>query len=111
MNSKKLNTFEGTWFDAGEASDLSPICERPQKSLWRCTASSCYRRGTSKGTVEEAAEECASEGAHLVIISDEEENAFVQDVCGCRTCWIGLRLTNTFDNKPTDCTHSATCTQ
>jgi hypothetical protein len=116
MNSKQLNRFEGTWFDAQEESGLyhSPICERPLKSLWRCTASSCYRRGTSKGTVEEAAEECASEGAHLVVISDEEENAFVQDVCGCRTCWIGLRLKTHSDNSAgqvccTGC--SASCSQ
>jgi hypothetical protein len=62
MNSKASNKFEGTWFDAREAPglDLSPICERPQKSPWKCTATSCYRRGVSKGTVVEAADECAS---------------------------------------------------
>ena len=103
MNSIELGRHEGTWFNAREESELAaralvPICERPLAGPWRCSDSSCYRRGTLQVTFEEALEECAAEGAHLVIISDEEENAFVQDVCGCRACWCGCE--DAVYNKP-----------
>ena len=46
---------------------------------------------TAKVTYEAAVAECASQGAQLAVIDSAEKNAFAQEACGCRSCWLGLR--------------------
>jgi hypothetical protein len=58
-----------------------------------------YRLETTPTNYKNARESCAADGAHLVVISDENENQFVESLSPNASKWIGLddsAIENTF---------------
>ncbi|XP_070573579.1 C-type mannose receptor 2-like [Ptychodera flava] len=52
------------------------------------TSESCYRKSGYSDTWENAKDNCSADGGWLVIIDDEDENAFVDDLWFFQKAWI-----------------------
>jgi hypothetical protein len=85
----------GKWYDAGRGMEAWYVCERAEGAGctgegWVAYSGSCYRISEEIQSHTNASARCKEDGATLVRIDSEEENAQVQELCGKRTCWIGL---------------------
>eukprot|EP00746_Dinoflagellata_sp_MGD_P015680 gnl/MRDRNA2_/MRDRNA2_134945_c0_seq1.p1 gnl/MRDRNA2_/MRDRNA2_134945_c0~~gnl/MRDRNA2_/MRDRNA2_134945_c0_seq1.p1 ORF type:complete len:790 (-),score=115.93 gnl/MRDRNA2_/MRDRNA2_134945_c0_seq1:108-2477(-) len=87
----------GEWFDVPAIFDQpNSICEKRMFSKgcsagWLQFGESCYRLMISKSSYGEAKRRCQGVGAHLVSIQDQDEQDYVQRLCGERMCWLGLQ--------------------
>eukprot|EP00929_Paragymnodinium_shiwhaense_P071574 TRINITY_DN36374_c0_g1_i1.p1 TRINITY_DN36374_c0_g1~~TRINITY_DN36374_c0_g1_i1.p1 ORF type:complete len:460 (+),score=87.22 TRINITY_DN36374_c0_g1_i1:116-1495(+) len=88
---------DGTWFDTSPSFNKPvAICERQTNIMgecgegWEKNGESCYLLMDTNMTFAEAKRRCESAPAGLVSIGTEEEQIFVEDLCGERMCWLGL---------------------
>jgi len=71
---------------------VSPNPDATPTLIWNCTEEECYAIfDMMTTTFDIAAETCARYNASLVKIESKEENDFARQVCGERSCWIGLQ--------------------
>ena len=89
-------TALGKWSDAPKAMPLNwYVCEKPPNVTecakgWIPHAAGCYQVICDWKSFDGAEAGCVQRGAHLAKIDSEEENKFVQSLCGWESCWIGL---------------------
>ena len=84
---------DGLWYDLPESFSLGKaICEMEGhcKKGWEAFRNSCYQLQRWPADFHEALGQCDEMKAHLVSISDAEEQDFVQRLCGKNMCWLGL---------------------
>ncbi|XP_070573567.1 mucin-22-like [Ptychodera flava] len=62
----------------------------PSGFVTYANSESCYRESGYSDTWENAKSNCSAEGGWLVIIDDDEENQFVDDMVFMQNVWIGL---------------------
>ncbi|CAE8604954.1 unnamed protein product, partial [Polarella glacialis] len=99
---------DGKWYDAPSYFNLPvTICKTPSPCFmsrgctetmpkceygWLEFQSSCYKLIDRGSEFKQAVQRCEEQdGGSLVSIESQEENAFVQQLCGNRFCWLGLR--------------------
>mmetsp|Transcript_109524 Transcript_109524/g.315418 ORF Transcript_109524/g.315418 Transcript_109524/m.315418 type:complete len:774 (+) Transcript_109524:83-2404(+) len=86
----------GTWFSASTSFKVPhTLCEKPASSTacggrWRQLGAACYLLIPRSSEFKQAAIRCKEFNAEMVSIQSPEENAFVEEVCGKRMCWLGL---------------------
>mmetsp|Transcript_16278 Transcript_16278/g.35796 ORF Transcript_16278/g.35796 Transcript_16278/m.35796 type:complete len:564 (-) Transcript_16278:98-1789(-) len=86
---------DGAWYNLPQAWDVPAfVCEQSNmkhcQDGWSGYEGSCYLMRCSMGNAAVAAQACSSLGAALVSIGSAGENLFVAELCGLRTCLIGL---------------------
>jgi len=91
-----IQRYLGKWYDGGREMPAWYVCERAAEAGsctgdgWVAYGDSCYRVSEDLQSYPVASELCGLDGAQLVRIESPEENTHVQEMCGHRTCWIGL---------------------
>ncbi|XP_031670683.1 CD209 antigen-like protein E isoform X4 [Oncorhynchus kisutch] len=66
---------------------VEKVCPRG----WKKLGSSCYYVSTEEKSWEESRQDCRDRGAHLVVIKSEDDQTFVNWLCGVKNyVWIGL---------------------
>jgi len=87
----------GKWYDGGRQMRIWYVCERIyvdekvcEDEAWQHFNGSCYKFNETRADYESAVSACDAQGAQLVKIESAEENAYVQGLCGRKTCWLGL---------------------
>ena len=85
----------GKWHDGSQDLVIWYVCERSdnngcREEGWSAFGGSCYAVSDTRKTYDDAVSACEALGAKLVSIESAEENAYVQELCDRRTCWIGL---------------------
>ena len=85
----------GKWYDGPRDLAIWYVCERSdndgcREEGWSAFGKSCYAFSDTRKTYADAASACEAMGAQLVSIESAEENAYVQELCDRRACWIGL---------------------
>ncbi|CAE7556648.1 MRC1 [Symbiodinium sp. CCMP2592] len=92
-----LHWVNGLWYDVPVHFALGQaICERKANDggecpeNWRSWGPSCYRFFHWPANFKDAEDRCRECSAFLVSISSDDEQYFVQDLCGDHMCWLGL---------------------
>ncbi|XP_057709681.1 C-type mannose receptor 2-like [Corythoichthys intestinalis] len=95
-----VGTKEGTWRKGACSYHVASMCKRPIQTRcpngWRRFSGSCYRVEKQPATWQEAFDSCTGFGAHLVMITSQSEQAFVNEIlvelklAGVPDIWIGL---------------------
>jgi hypothetical protein len=81
--------------DASVAQGCTCMCGNTQfdgsecKLGWTAYNDKCYKKGGSSDQWGAARTACEAEGAFLVTINADAENAWVHNLCGGGKCWIG----------------------
>ena len=75
------------WYTCERALLDSEVC---QDEGWQSFDGSCYKFSDDRQIYDDAVRACDAQGAELVKIESAEENSFVQELCGRKTCWLGL---------------------
>eukprot|EP00439_Symbiodinium_sp_Y106_P001135 s868_g1.t1 len=92
-----LHWVNGLWYDVPVHFALGQaICEQKSSDSgecpenWRSWGISCYRFFHWPANFQDAEDRCRESSAFLASISSDDEQYFVQDLCGDHMCWLGL---------------------
>ena len=90
-----MDRFLGKWYDSGRGLPTWYVCEKPTDDAcpddgWHGFEGSCYSVSDGLKNYDDAASACSDMAARLVSIDSAQENSHVQELCGHRSCWIGL---------------------
>ncbi len=85
----------GKWYDTGRGLTTWYVCEKPMTDAcpddeWHGFEGACYSVSDALKNYGDASRACSNKEARLVSIESAQENAHVQNLCGRRSCWIGL---------------------